>query len=355
MRKVCIFFLVVIMFVWADEPRWGGDEVLRNRVRRAVEAALAYLVRRQEPDGSWKDVIGRKVCDLYVGHYDKHIGVTALACLAFLAHGDLPGRGRYGKVVERGLNFILRNIDENGYISYRGSRMYSHAFATLFLAEIYGMVQRDDIKEKLIRAVRAIERAQNRYGGWRYLPTSIDADISVTVCQVMALRAARNAGIYVNPAVIDKAIDYVKKSATPMGAFRYQIYDSEGRRIFGRTSFALTAAGVVALQGAGQYKSLEVKNGLRYLYRSFLSNGFPPPHHMRTTFEYFYAHYYAIQAVYIAGGQMWRRWWKKIANELLSGQHEDGRWQDVVGPNYATAMAALILQIPNGYLPIFQR
>jgi len=354
MRKAVVAALI-LGFAWADEPRWLGSDVLRRRVRRSVEAALAYLARTQQPDGSWKDIIGRKVCDLYVGHYDKHIGVTALACMAFLAHGDLPGRGRYGKVVERGLDFILKHVDENGYISYSNSRMYSHAFATLFLAEVYGMVRRDDLKEKLIKAVRAIERAQNRYGGWRYLPTSTDADISVTVCQIMALRAAHNAGIFVNKNVVDKAIEYVRKSATPTGGFRYQIYDSEGRRIFGRVSFALTAAGVVALQGAGKYDCDEVRRGLAYLRNQFLINHFPPPHHMRTTFEYFYAHYYAIQAVYVAGGRLWRQWWKRIANELINGQYEDGRWQDVVGPNYATAMAALILQIPNGYLPIFQR
>jgi hypothetical protein len=52
---------------------------------------------------------------------------------------------------------------------------------------------------------------------------------------------------------------------------------------------------------------------------------------------------------------MWERWHRKIANELLDGQHSDGRWEDKVGLNYATAMAVLILGIPNEYLPIFQR
>jgi len=350
---VCAMFLT---FVDGD----GNDDVLRDRsldsrIKAAVERAFAYLAQHQEEDGSFKDVIGRKTSNLYVGHYDKNIGVTALAAMAFMSWGHLPGRGKYGSQVEKALNFILDNVDENGIISYSGSRMYEHAFATLFLAEIYGMVQKPELKDKLRAAISAIERAQNKTGGWRYMPTSKDADISVTVCQVMALRAARNAGIAVDKNVIANAINYVKRSAAPDGSFCYQIFDSEGNPIFSRRSFALTAAGVVALQGAGLYDAKEVKKGVKYLYDSFVVAGDPPAWWMRETFEYFYAHYYAIQAIYQEGGDMWERWHRKIANELLDGQHSDGRWEDKVGPNYATAMAVLILGIPNEYLPIFQR
>ena len=45
--------------------------------------------------------------------------------------------------------------------------MYSHGFATLFLAEIYGMTGDEQVKEKLQRAVRLIEKTQNPEGGCR--------------------------------------------------------------------------------------------------------------------------------------------------------------------------------------------
>ena len=35
-----------------------------------------------------------------------------------------------------------------------------------------------------------IVRTQNDQGGWRYQPVKYDADLSVTICQIMALRAA---------------------------------------------------------------------------------------------------------------------------------------------------------------------
>ena len=73
--------------------------------------------------------------------------------------------------------------------------MYGHGFATLFLAEVYGMHPDPDLRQKLVKAVKLIINTQNDEGGWRYQPERREADISVTICQVMALRAARNAGI----------------------------------------------------------------------------------------------------------------------------------------------------------------
>lgn len=75
---------------------------------------------------------------------------------------------------------------------------------------------------KLSSAVELIVRTQNSAGGWRYNPAPEDADLSVTVCQMMALRAARNAGIGVAKETIDRAVDYVRRSQNADGGFMYQ-------------------------------------------------------------------------------------------------------------------------------------
>jgi len=49
----------------------------------------------------------------------------------------------------------------------------------------------------LVRAVQLMKSAQNREGGWRYQPKPADADLTVTVCQLQALQAVRDAGIAV--------------------------------------------------------------------------------------------------------------------------------------------------------------
>jgi len=358
---LCTILPMVLMADEADEKKDFVAPIvyeLDKRAVAAIEKGLAYLAAHQEGDGSWKDVVGRKINYSYVGMHDKHVGVTALACMSFIARGDFPGRGPYGENVRRGLEFILKSMDMNGFVTYGESRMYSHAFATLFLAEVYGMSGREDVGKSLRSAVDAIVRAQNAQGAWRYKPDSQDSDLSVTVCQVMALRAARNSGISVPMSTIKRAMDYVRKSASPGGAFYYQIYDDRGFKAMSRVSYALTAAGVAALQGAGDYDSKEVKRGINYLYRDYV--GAPRPRHivereMRHTFEYLYGQYYATQAMYQSGGRNWSDYWTRLKSELIEFQYDDGRWQDLVGPNYATAMSTLLLQIPRRYLPIFQR
>src|SRR5437870_1452412 len=80
--------------------------------------------------------------------------------------------------------------------------------------------------------------------GRRYQPKVSEADISVTICQVMALRAARNAGLYVPNETIDRCIDYVKRSQNADGGFMYMLTGGPSR-------FPRSAAGVVALYSSG--------------------------------------------------------------------------------------------------------
>lgn len=324
------------------EPRESG---VNAATQAAVERGLRYLASMQNDDGSWSCKIGYKLNEDYHGTEGHHVGVTALACMAFVASGSTPTRGRYAANVAKGVDFIVGCVrEEDGYITFDGTRMYSHAFATLFLAEIYGMEHRSDVRRALRNSVRLIVNSQNDEGGWRYQPIAVDADISVTVSTLQALRAARNAGISVPKSVIDRAMRYVKRCASRQG-FAYQTSDQE----YGtRYTYALTAAGLVSLYSAGEYDAREVEWGLNYLEitRNTMQWG---------RYHYFYGHYYAVQALYQAGGRHWSNYFPRLREEIISHQETDGGWVDDVGRNYATAMACVILQIPAEYLPIFQR
>jgi hypothetical protein len=316
-------------------------------VRRACDRGLAWLAQHQQPNGAWKCKIAYKLYETYEGEDGDDVGVTAIACMAFVGSGNVPGRGKYGRNVERGLNFILSCVrEEDGYITMHGTRMYSHAFATMFLAEIYGMTKRRDVKEKLRRAVDLIVAAQNKEGGWRYQPIPVDADLSVTVSTLQALRAARNVGLVEPLDTIERAMKYVKGCGTRYG-FTYQLtndYAFNDTRI----SYALTGCGVVALFSSGLYDSREIRDGLRFLEenRRQLRWG---------KYHYFYGHYYGSQAMYLAGQRYWENYYPRVKEEILRGQRVDGAWQDDVGMTYATAMALVVLQMPCEWLPIFQK
>jgi len=312
---------------------------LTDRIRQTVISGLRYLARTQNRDGSWS---GR-------GGYSRNVGVSALACMAFMANGSQPGRGEFGENIDRGLDFVLANVHKNGYIAAGpDSRMYEHGFATLFLGQAYGMTRRADVGEKLRAAVALIQRAQKHAdGGWRYDPSPMaESDISVTVCQIMALRSARNAGIKVPKECIDRAIAYVKQSCLPDGSFCYMLHSRA------RGSYALLSAGLSSLYGAGEYDCPELRRALRLFAEETprnISHRGPMSHY------YSYAHYYASQAAYHAGGRYWKAYYPAVARELAQAQEANGSWQDTFGEAYGTAMACLVLQLPYQYLPIFQR
>ena len=246
------------------------------------------------------------------GAYRGNIAVTSLAGLAFMSSGSSPGRGPYGSQIDKALAYVMRNTSPSGFIAVHATSthgpMYSHGFGTLFLAEAYGMTHRPEIREKLQKAVRLIIDSQNVEGGWRYQPVRNDADLSVTICQINALRAARNAGLFVPKETVDACIRYVKRSQNADGGFRYMLQA-------GATSeFPRSAAGVVALQSAGEYDSKEVRDGIAYL-RQF-SHGLRPVG--RRNNHYFYGQYYAAQAMWLEGGEPWSEWYPAIRNELIT-------------------------------------
>ncbi len=317
------------------DPERSAVDLLTDRTQSAIDLGLGYLAARQNDDGSFGS-----------GGYSRNVGVCALAGMAFMASGSTPDRGPLGQQCARVVDFLLGHAQDDGFIvlpeSASHGPMYGHGFSTLFLSEAYGMTTRADIREKLKKAVQLIIDTQNDEGGWRYQPQPHDADISVTICQIMALRAARNAGLYVPKATVDACIEYVKRSQNPDGGFMYLPTG-------GPSAFPRSAAGVVALYSAG-YDGPEIKKGLDYLVQEMPRGRFNRHGH------FFYGHYYAVQAMWHAGGDYWQKWYPVVREELIGLQRADGAWMDdAVCAEYGTAMSCIILQMPNNYLPILQR
>ena len=259
--------------------------------------------------------------------------------------GNAPGFGKYGKVIdlECRIHFEKRERRRLHFTKKDNSareNMYGHGFSMLFLSQAYGMTQKKEIGDKLRKAVRLTCRTQNDQGGWRYRPVKSDADLSITVCQIMGLRGARDAGIDVPDEVRKKCIEYVKKSQNRAGSFRYTLNG-------GHTTFAMTAAGVTSLYSAGIYEGDNVERALKKLMDS-------KPSGIAKGGHYFYSHYYAVQAMWHAGGEYWNEWYPAIRDQLIASQATDGSWNSSeAGPEYGAAMASIILQMPLNYLPVF--
>lgn len=307
----------------------------------AVRKGLLWLSTRQSPNGSFSS-----------GQYP--VAVTSLATLAFMADGNVPGRGRYAEQVDKGLKYLLDCAQRNksGFITEPGtmqSRMHGHGFATLALVEAFGMthntlpIETGELKLTIDRAIERIERAQTKLGGWGYEPQPTSDEASVTICCVQALRAARNAGFTVDKKVVEKGIQYIKKCKNKDGSYRYSL--SMG---VSNSSFALTAGAVASLAFLGEYDCEEYRAGVEYM------NRFRPPR-VRDGGHYFYENFYAVLAMYYAGGKDWAEWYPPLRDEIVKLQKADGSWHMELSAEYCTAFGCLMLEVPFRYLPIYQR
>jgi hypothetical protein len=253
--------------------------------------------------------------------------------------------------------------------------MYGHGFGLLFLASVYGEEDDHDRRKRLenllTRAVEYVGKAQTSRGGFGYLAkgcTTEGDDLdegSVTITQLQALRAAKNAGIAVPPIIIDRSRDYLKQSTGVRGGIIYSL--GMGRR---DERPALTAAAVACGFSAGEYTSPLVKGWLKVCRDTV-----PPVSDAGGRMGHDeYAHYYYAQVLYALGDNgyakffpeaadermTWTKYRKQTFDYLVRAQGEDGSWSGTgrwgsVGPIYSTSIALTILQLDNGLLPIYQR
>jgi len=308
------------------------------RTEQVIKGALRYLAGKQAGSGSWSADGGQPY----------PVAITGYVLMAFLATGNLPDEGEYSRNVAAGMQFLLNSVQPDG--TFRGAEggqyMYNHGLGTIALAELYGQTKSREIRPKLERLVALIIKSQNPEGGWRYQPRPNDADISVTVLQVVALRAAKNAGLNVPQTTIDKAVKYVRSCYNAAkGGFRYQAGGGE-------PGFARTAAAIYSLQVCGQYTDPLVKSGSDYLFA-----------HPNDTDFLTYGLFYAAPAQYMIGGETWVKWYAQMKKLLLgiviqSGgtAHWDTRLGSTnVGEVYSTAIYTNILAMPWHYVPLYQR
>jgi squalene cyclase len=343
MWKFCFLSIVLLQLSQSAhaaeeaDPEKSAAKWITSAAEKAIDRGLKWLAERQHDDGSFGS-----------GPARGNVAICGLSGMAFMSGGSTPGRGPHGDKVNRCVDYLIASAQPSGFISGVDSAshgpMYGHGFATMFLGECYGMSPRPELRDKLEKAVKLIVNCQNKEGGWRYFPIKQDADLSVTVCQIMALRAARNAGIAVPKEAVERSISYVKRSQNADGGFMYMLPSGE-------SGFPRSAAGVVALNSAGVYEGKEIEKGLDYL-TGFL----PAAGGAGRESYYYYGHYYAVQGMWQAGGKRFAKWYPAIRDDLISKQRSDGAWSSSESiDEYSTAMACIILQMPNNYLPIFQR
>ena len=393
---------LAVLFVPCRAVR--ADEI-PEKYRETVHKGLEYLAKQQKSDGHW------------AANGDQYpVSMTGLAGIAMLMEGSTTRDGKYADKIRKATDWLMsksqtdRNRD--GLIfspnaSETGRYMYGHGFATLFLACVYGdeddRERREKLKDILTRAVDYIGNAQSRVqvtlngkqveaGGWYYTSAKEghNADEgSVTITQMQALRACRNAGIAVPKAFMIKAHNYLQASTFVDGGVIYSLGQGGmgmgGAGGPGRPS--LTAAAIACLFSAGDYKELFFSGGgedgkqlthgqrwFKYCYNNIYPGRNVGAGGFRVMGHDEYVHYYFAQAIYSLGDDGWEKMfgptpladrltWSSYRShefdELVRTQGTDGSWPSgggfSVGPVYTTAVYCTIMQLDKGTLPFYQR
>jgi hypothetical protein len=278
------------------------------------------------------------------------VGITALAALAFFSAGCGPHHREHGPVVTKARDFILGSGEHTGYIIRAASRMYSHAFAGLFLAELYGVTGDPKVRKKLEAAVGFTQASQSKRGGWCYAPFDTNNDITVTVPQLHFLTVARSFRLKVSETTLENTEKYIRESQIgpddwgPTGGYKYE------NKLRSRVTFACTACGLSTERLETGKLNPRQEAGLNFLVQQRPHRGRPG----RQDYHYFFGHFYAMQTFAKLGDRRWVDWWKIVSSEILKQQKDNGSWSDEVGPHYATAMAVLILTAPMRNLTIYR-
>ena len=346
------------------------DWEITTESEKALQSGLSWLSVNQGAEGNW-------------GSND--LGLVSMGVLAFLADGHAPGRGKYGPVLQKAIDYLVDNARPSGLLNISNSQrdMYNHGLATFVLGQAHGTNTSQDQKltRVLDRALKLIVNTQCDDGGWDYHARRKTAghDLSLVVMQAKALRSAMDSGLRVPPEVVSLALRSVREHYAPKngkrGAPEAEQREGPGQFAYGKGggggTTAMAAAGVVCLQEFGQYDDWRIIKNTRVLEEAI---GRVAPSLRRDGKMPFdaYTLYYVGQALYQVSGDVWKRNYPQlrdhlVATQILSAQDpaRHGSWRDVgargggrvggkPGQLYGTAVACFILAIPNRYLPILQ-
>lgn len=360
------------------------DKELRKQIEQSVEKGLEWLKKNQAQDGHWEAPGGA-----------YKTAMTGLAGMAFLMEGSNLKEGKYSDQVKKAVEWFLAAgrqqpnglYSDNRGASDFGNYMHGHGYATMFLACAYGeeedKEQREKLEKSIKKAIEFICKAQTTrkhrkaegkemdIGGWGYTSATDNNNFdegSVTITQLQAMRAARNAGIPVPKENLDRATNYLEACTTPRGGIIYSYANSGGVAQNGQERPPLTAAAVSCSFSAGQYKGELAKRWIKYCKENI------PVAKGRMAHEEYQSYYFA-QVMYVLGDDRygdlfpnedkstwltWSKYRQALFPYIIEQQSKaDGNWTGSggygVGPVYVTAVNLTILQLEKGILPIYQR
>jgi prenyltransferase/squalene oxidase-like repeat protein len=343
------------------------------KTEEAVLEGMRWLVRHQNPDGSWGIDALASVCqregpcvtpqETYSSHYNE--GLTGLALLAFLGAGighdskiELvdPVRGvrcELGDVVKRGLWWLKDRQKPDGSFSDGKPFLYNEALATLALCEAYGLSKNRFWRKPAQNAVDFLVRAQKPAPGgkgkwgWRYAPYEppmttaptdprnegvvdpSESDVSVTCWAVMALKSAQRAGLVVPESALQGGLAYVKWTTGGDGLVGYVDPSGAGQSVGGQNDhYTYHVASMSSLGACVRiFVERDANDAFLPLAAKQIVKDLPTVTKDQLSVDYYYWYYGSLALNQFDGpdspkhtGKFWEPWNKAMVASLLELQ-----------------------------------
>lgn len=333
-----------------------------------IDAGLRWLRDHQSGDGHWDAESWQQQCKKgrcegpghAEGHRRYNVGVTSLALLAFLGNGETHRFGKYKRKLGLALRWLKGKQKSDGSIGFHeGEEIYNHAIATMALCEAYAMSRDSKLRRPAQKAVDFCLRAQNPGQGWRYGVRPGNNDTSVTGWMVLALKAAKTAGLKVPAASFEGAQNWFKRMTGPDGRAGYMSAGGGSSYIPAQKGQfeevpCMTAVSVVCRIFTGERSSqTDLKKGVSIILKSL------PQKTAKNRQTNYYYWYYASYALFQVGGQKWQKWHKPMYKILKESMRKDAcargsfdpvsEWSLTGGRVYSTAINILTLEVVKRY------
>jgi hypothetical protein len=363
----------------AGEPKSPSGATLE--VRTAIDAALAWLVAHQEPDGRWC-AVASTVCGAHAGapcelkgQLGHDVGLTGLALLALMADGHTPRTGAYAPQVAKAVRWLTRVQDASGFLQtvfienelrlVRHEAMIGHAIATLALCEVYALSGVAEIAGSAERALAALAAARSPYSAWRYdRSPSGNNDTFVTAWAMLALVAADELELKFDRDGLAGGLAWIDEVTDPAtGRVGYDSIGSPSTR-YAKVNDHFPSGGIetntaaalccrALLSGSTLRGEPVAARGVNLLRQSL-------PRDEQQHRDFLYG-FFGASAANEIGGDLQTVWSKSLRAMLLRAQRKDGAqtgswdpndaWSHAGGRVYATAINALALQAPYRRVP----
>lgn len=328
---------------------------------RAVAAALNWLARHQNADGSWSFNGFAQYCKGQPcnggGSSKSDMAATAMGLLPYLAAGQThqQARGPYRRTIEAGFRWMINQMKQDGDLRDSGN-MYAHGLAAITLCEGYGLTKDSRVGVAAQNSIRFIEKAQiPATGGWHYgiPPKATLGDTSIVGWQLMALKSAQMAGLQTNESAFVGAKKWLRLVTKGKSGGLFSYNPKAG------LSPTMTSVGLLCTQYLGATREdPAIQEGMAYLMRNL-------PNIKSRNIYYWY---YATQVMHNVPGPQWDTWNRQMRRVLIDTQVKEGcaagswdsakptsdKYREQGGRLMATSLSCLTLEVYYRYLPLYR-